>query len=117
MSISSITAVLGASNLTHYALTKAALLAMSKLFPVEFGSHGIQYNCVILGTIQTTINQEYLDKDGERAFMESRVPLGRLGDPEDSAGAVMFHLLAICPLMFQDKIFWLTEVRRLAISD
>ncbi|KAL3462133.1 short-chain dehydrogenase/reductase SDR [Aspergillus heterothallicus] len=90
VSISSITALLGSANLTHYAPTKAALLAMSKSFAVEFGEHGVRYNCVLPGTIQTTLNEQDLAANGKKALMESRVPLRRLGDPDDLAGAVMF---------------------------
>lgn len=87
--ISSITAVLGSSNLTHYAPTKAALLGMSKSFAVEYGKHGIRYNCVLPGTICTSMNERDL-AGGKREVMESRIPLGRLGVPDDLAGLVMF---------------------------
>lgn len=90
VSIASITAMMGSANLTHYAPTKGALLSMSKSFAAEFGKHGIRYNCVLPGTIQTAMNQEDLKKSGKKDLMESRVPLGRLGDPDDLAGAVMF---------------------------
>ena len=90
ISIASITAVLGSANLTHYAPSKAALLGMSKSFAVEFGSRGVRYNCVLPGTIQTTMNEKDLAVNGKRALMETRVPLGRLGLPGDIAGAVMF---------------------------
>lgn len=90
VSISSITAVRGSSNLTHYAPTKAALLAMSKSMAVEFGKYGIRYNSVLPGTIQTTMNAAHLAVGGNKAWMEGRVPLGRLGEPDDVAGAVLF---------------------------
>ena len=90
VSISSISALLGSANLTHYAPTKAALLAMSKSFAVEHGAHGIRYNCVLPGTIQTAMNKDDLAAGGKKALLESRVPLGRLGYPGDLAGAVMF---------------------------
>ncbi len=90
VSISSITAVRGSSNLTHYAPTKAALLATSKSMAVEFGKYGIRYNSVLPGTIETTMNAADLAVGGKKAIMESRVPLGRLGKPDDVAGVVVF---------------------------
>ncbi|KAH8425396.1 SDR family NAD(P)-dependent oxidoreductase [Aspergillus melleus] len=90
VSISSITALLGSARLTHYAPTKAALLAMSKSFAVEYGAHGIRYNCVLPGTVHTTMNREDLAVNGKKELLESRVPLGRLGYPGDLAGAVTF---------------------------
>ncbi|KAJ5612721.1 short-chain dehydrogenase/reductase SDR [Penicillium lagena] len=90
VSISSITAVLGSSNLTHYAPTKAALLAMSKSFAVEYGAHDIRYNCVLPGTVMTSMNERDLAENGKRQIMEGRIPLRRLGVPGDMAGIVMF---------------------------
>ncbi|KAL5333793.1 hypothetical protein BJX70DRAFT_405884 [Aspergillus crustosus] len=90
VSISSITAALGSSNLTHYAPTKAALLGMSKSMAVEFGKHGIRYNSVLPGTIETGMNTADLAAGGKKGVMEGRVPLGRLGRPDDIAGVVVF---------------------------
>ncbi|KNG87545.1 hypothetical protein ANOM_004389 [Aspergillus nomiae NRRL 13137] len=60
VSISSTTARFGSSNLSHYGPTKAALVAMSKFYAVEFGKHGIRYNCVLPVTIQTAMNERDL---------------------------------------------------------
>lgn len=90
VSISSITAVLGSSNLTHYAPTKAALLAMSRSFAVEYGARGIRYNCVCPGTTMTSMNERDLAVNGKREVMEGRIPLGRLGVPDDLTGTVIF---------------------------
>ncbi|OGM41057.1 hypothetical protein ABOM_010241 [Aspergillus bombycis] len=90
VSISSITARFGSSNLTHYGPTKAALIAMSKSYAVEFGKHGIRYNCVLPGTIQTAMNERDLAANGKREWMTRRVPLGRLGYPDDIARSVVF---------------------------
>ncbi|KAI9931130.1 hypothetical protein ASPWEDRAFT_23006 [Aspergillus wentii DTO 134E9] len=90
VSISSITAKLGSSNLTHYAPTKAALLAMSASFAVEFGKHNIRYNCILPGTIQTAMNKKDLANNGKGEWMAGRVPLKRLGCPDDIARSVLF---------------------------
>ncbi|KAJ5362120.1 short-chain dehydrogenase/reductase SDR [Penicillium brevicompactum] len=88
--ISSITALFGSAGLTHYAPTKAALLAMSKAFAVEFGRHGIRYNCVLPATTPTGMTSDYLSDTNKRSSLEERVPLGRLGRPTDIAGPVVF---------------------------
>lgn len=90
ISISSITARLGSSELCHYASAKATLLGMSTSFAATFGKYGIRYNSILPGTIETTINRENLDQGNTRARMTSRVPLGRLGNPEDIVGAVVY---------------------------
>jgi L-rhamnose 1-dehydrogenase len=47
-------------------------------------------NTDIQGTIETDINREDLSNPAKRADQERRVPLGRLGTPEDLAGPVIF---------------------------
>ena len=42
------------------------------------------------GTITTDINREDLSDPAKRAYMEKRIPVGRLGEPEDLAGPVCF---------------------------
>jgi L-rhamnose 1-dehydrogenase len=44
----------------------------------------------MIGTIETDINREDLSNPAKRADQERRVPLGRLGKPEDLAGPVIF---------------------------
>jgi len=88
--IASITAVLGSATLTHYSPTKAAILGMTVSCAVALGEHGIRLNSVSPGTIETTMNKAHLDADNRRAEMTAKVPLRRLGKPEDVAKAVVF---------------------------
>jgi L-rhamnose 1-dehydrogenase len=90
VTISSITARLGSSDLCHYAPSKAALMGMSTSFATAFGRYGIRYNCVLPGTTETAMNRDILNEDDTRVQLQSRVPLGRLGKPEDVAGAVVY---------------------------
>ncbi|KAI1451779.1 NAD(P)-binding protein [Annulohypoxylon moriforme] len=74
VSIASVCATMGAAQLTHYSATKAAVLGM--MSP---------------GTVETTMNKEDL-VGPKREWMESRVPLGRLGVPQDIARPVVFFI-------------------------
>ena len=87
---SSISAYVGGEYQTHYAPTKAGILSMMNSVAIALGKHGIRCNAVLPGTIQTDINKEDLSDPKKRAYMEGRVPLGRLGVPEDLAGPVIF---------------------------
>ncbi|KAF4956391.1 hypothetical protein FSARC_11593 [Fusarium sarcochroum] len=89
--IASISASLGSERLTHYSSTKAAILGFSTSLAVTFGKQGIRFNCVSPGTIETSMNKQDL-AGPKRLSMESRVPLGRLGVPEDIAKPVVFFL-------------------------
>jgi L-rhamnose 1-dehydrogenase len=88
--VSSISAYVGGEYQTHYTPTKAGVLSMMNSVAVALGKHGIRCNAVLPGTIQTDINKQDLSDPKKRAHMEGRVPLGRLGVPEDLAGPVIF---------------------------
>ena len=90
VNIASITATLGSAQLTHYSPTKAAILGMNVSCAVAAGPLGIRFNCVSPGTIETTMNKEDLDLGDKRQKMAGRVPLRRLGTPDDVANAVVF---------------------------
>src|SRR3546814_6721521 len=57
---------------------------------IALGRHGIRCNSVLPGTILTEINKGDLADAGKRRAMESRTPLGRLGQPEDLVGPIVF---------------------------
>ena len=57
---------------------------------IALGKHGIRCNSVLPGTILTDINKDDLADPAKREYMEGRIPLGRLGQPEDIGGAVAF---------------------------
>ncbi len=57
---------------------------------IVLGPHGITCNSVMPGTIATDINRDDLSDPAKRAYMETRIPLGRIGDPDDIAGPVLF---------------------------
>jgi len=85
--ITSDSARTGAAGEAVYAGSKSAVVAFSKSVAQEVGRHGVTVNCVSPGAIQTPMsapNQELLEK------FARRVPLKRLGVPEDVAGIVTF---------------------------
>ena len=88
--ISSISAYVGGEFQTHYTPTKAAILSLMNSLAIALGKHGIRCNAILPGTIRTDINKEDLSDPKKAAYMESRVPVGRLGQPEDIAGPVIF---------------------------
>ena len=57
---------------------------------IVLGPHGITCNSVLPGTIETDINKDDLADPEKRAYMERRIPVGRLGEPTDIAGPVAF---------------------------
>lgn len=88
--ISSISALVGGAGQTHYTPTKAGVLSLMQSCAAALGVHGIRCNAILPGTVRTALNDEDLKDDKKREYMEGRVPLGRLGVPEDIAGPAVF---------------------------
>ncbi|MCE2978866.1 MAG: SDR family NAD(P)-dependent oxidoreductase [bacterium] len=88
LSSSSIVGLYGNFGQTNYAATKGAVISMTKTWAKELGRKGIRANAVCPGFIGTTI----LNSMPERVLraMEEKVPLGRLGKPEEIADAFAF---------------------------
>lgn len=90
VAISSISALVGGEFQTHYTPTKAGVHSLMQSCAIALGRHGIRCNSVLPGTILTDINRDDLADPAKREYMEGRIPLGRLGQPEDIGGAVAF---------------------------
>ena len=73
----------------HYSAAKAGVLGLAKAMARELGPDGIRVNCVTPGLIQTDITGGKLT-DELRAEIKKGIPLNRLGDAEDVAGAYLF---------------------------
>lgn len=86
--IGSVVGSSGNPGQANYAAAKAALVGFSKSLALEVGSRDITVNCVAPGFIDTDMTQAM--PEAQRAALLSRIPLGRLGAPEDIANAVLF---------------------------
>lgn len=75
---------------TVYCMTKHAVEGLSKAMAVELGPTGIRVNCVAPTFIETSMTRPMLDDETFRSDVLARIPLGRLGQPEDIAAAVVF---------------------------
>ena len=74
---------------TPYAATKAAVLSLTKRCALELGPHGITVNAVCPGFIRTDMLSGAADPE-RIAAVEKKTMLGRIGTPEDVAGAIVF---------------------------
>ncbi|OGA63121.1 MAG: 3-oxoacyl-ACP reductase [Betaproteobacteria bacterium RIFCSPLOWO2_12_FULL_65_14] len=89
--IINITSVVGASGnpgQANYAAAKAGVVGMTKSLARELGSRNITVNCVAPGFIDTDMTRALSDEQ-KKALLE-RIPLGRLGTPQDVAAAVAY---------------------------
>jgi 3-oxoacyl-[acyl-carrier protein] reductase len=88
INVGSVVGVSGNAGQANYAAAKAALIGFTKSLAQEVGSRDITVNCVAPGFIDTEMTRALTDV--QRAKLLERIPLGRLGAPEDVAHAVAF---------------------------
>lgn len=92
--ISSISALVGGAMQTPYTPTKAGIKSLMQSLAIALGPYGIRCNSLLPGCILTDINRWQLGEGGAnpelRAYFNSRIPTGRVGEPEDLGGIAAF---------------------------
>jgi 3-oxoacyl-[acyl-carrier protein] reductase len=88
VNISSIVGLHGNWGQTNYAASKAGIIGFTKALARELGSRNVRANAVVPGYVKSRLT-DVLPEEATGAMLEN-TPLGRLGDPEDVAGAVRF---------------------------
>jgi NAD(P)-dependent dehydrogenase (short-subunit alcohol dehydrogenase family) len=88
----SIAGLVGNSTLpsTSYTVSKGAVMALTKQVAVSYASEGIRCNAMCPGPILTPILEPFFAEPGVRDRFEQRIPLGRMGQPEDVANLALF---------------------------
>ena len=87
--MSSVAGVIGNPGQVNYSASKAGIIGLTKSVAKELASRNVTCNAVAPGFVATDMVKELTD---DTAKIESQVPLGRLGTPEDIANAVAFLL-------------------------
>lgn len=91
VNISSITGLIGFRGSNAYGVSKAAVAMMTRTMATDLASRGIRVNAVAPGFVETAMLAHLEHEVGiERSMFERRVPLGRLGQPDEIAAAVLF---------------------------
>lgn len=88
VNIASVAAFAGSVGQVNYSAAKAGVVGLTRSLALEYGSRSIRVNCVVPGVISTAMTSEIKPELLEEYI--SRIPLKRLGLPEDVARAVLF---------------------------
>ena len=88
INITSVIGVAGGAGQSNYSASKAGIIAMSKSLAQEVGSRSVTVNSIAPGFIETNMTAELSD-DRKEDILRS-ISVGRLGKPDDIAGAVCF---------------------------
>lgn len=73
-----------------YSATKAAIISLTKTLAMELGRDNIQVNAVAPGLVQTKFAQVLWENETLRQQIEAKTPVGRIGQPEEIAGLVLY---------------------------
>ena len=87
-------------HLAVYSSTKAAISMFTKAIAVEYARKNVRCNCVNPGIINSGMIKSYLEDPQARKVLEDRLPLARIGEPEDVANAALY--------LASDEANWVT---------
>lgn len=88
VNIASVVGCMGNPGQVNYCASKAGLVGMSKALALEIGSRGVTVNCVAPGFINSAMTDALNER--VKARLQSAIPLGRTGTPDEVADAVAF---------------------------
>lgn len=88
INVSSVVGLTGNSGQANYAASKAGMIGFSKSLAQEVASRGICVNCIAPGFVETRMTGALSDEVKQKILQ--KVPMGRLGSPEDIAFAALF---------------------------
>ena len=88
INITSVVGLIGNKGQANYAASKAGLIGFTKSVAKEYASRNVLANCVAPGFIDTDMTNALPDE--ARAALLEHIALGKLGRPEDVAGAVLY---------------------------
>ena len=98
--VSSVTGIVGVRNRSAYSASKGAIVALTRTMALDYAGRGIRVNCICPGFVRTPLIGALLRDPDRTAKITALHPLGRLGEPEDIAKAMLF--------LASDQSSWIT---------
>lgn len=90
VNVSSVHQIIPKPEYISYSITKSGMANLTRTLALEYADKGIRVNAVAPGAIITPINRAWIDDPKKRKEVESHIPMGRAGRPEEIAGVVAF---------------------------
>lgn len=96
VNIGSPTGLVGGIGAGHpaYSATKAGMMALTRVIAADHASAGVRANVVIPGTVRTAMTARVLADPAVGRNLAERIPLGRIGEPSDLVGIVLYLVSA-----------------------
>jgi NAD(P)-dependent dehydrogenase (short-subunit alcohol dehydrogenase family) len=90
INMSSVAGVKTSPRTAAYAAAKGGILSLTRSIALDYGRAGIRANAIAPGTIETPATTAVLSDDARRQYLTEKILMGRLGQPEDIAAAVLY---------------------------
>lgn len=90
VNVASVAGMIGVKKLSAYTASKGGLIQLTKTLALEWAKYGIRVNALAPGYVLTDINREMFNSEAGGQMIKTHIPMGRVGQPEDMAGAVVF---------------------------
>ena len=92
VNVSSVNAEIAVPDQAHYVASKGAVSALTRAAAVEAAPLGVRVNAVAPGPVRTPMTAERLSDPEQAAWLDARVPMGRVAEPAEIAEVVSFLL-------------------------
>jgi 2-dehydro-3-deoxy-D-gluconate 5-dehydrogenase len=90
VNIASVLGKMASNRALHYCASKAAIMHMTRALALEWAAYNIRVNCIAPGFFKTEMTKVQQEDDRHRTFLINKIPLRRLGEPEEIIGSVLF---------------------------
>ena len=77
-------------NVDAYSASKAALIVLTKCWALEYAKDKVRVNCICPGVVDTDMTKPFMKTQKDKEFMNNEHPIGRIGQPEEVAKAIMY---------------------------
>jgi 2-dehydro-3-deoxy-D-gluconate 5-dehydrogenase len=88
--VGSLTTSIGIANTAAYSASKAGVAGLVRTLAIEWASTGIRVNAIAPGYFRTQLTESLFQDPARSAWIRSRIPLDRIGEPDDLGGAAVF---------------------------
>jgi NAD(P)-dependent dehydrogenase (short-subunit alcohol dehydrogenase family) len=97
--VSSVGGLKASTTIGAYNISKAADFQLARNLAAEFGPHNVRVNCIAPGLVRTDFARALWENPDSLKVYNSRTPLGRIGEPDEIAGAAVFLASAASTFM------------------